>query len=782
MEEMAIEIKNTSVEHLLDLKKDNTGLSFEKLYQELQKSDCSSSLKTGVYRFVCERLKSIEDEKGKFSLAQVNEFQEAIELVYSLTNAFTNKGNIAWAMATPIPSTIIAGTSNLYSLLESGLVRSAEQDLLSFYKEIEWPNSLLYALLLERLYGIPVKSRPYIFEYVNNYGVKKYVELEVDFSMVSVHAKADLPAIDFSCIRHRDMLTHRDIKPLLDSIHLDNFDFEGFSLLYIKDCTEKYVMQSIQLIIGNLSRFNRRKLYAELSEKVTSILDHPDIYSSLFPILSLNGVPILKHEVSKDNLLFRDYQQENSESKADYLHKFLKSPFLLSYGVHPEFDTTIPEILKSIKKAGVRSYICCPLKYHDKLVGLVELYTREGELLSPVILTRLTPFFPILTQLAYDLGVEFKNRLDAVILENFTALQPSVQWRFNQSAALYLKEKDDNIDAEVSVEPIIFKDVYPMYGMVDVKDSTSLRNLAFRKDNKMRLIKLKNLMSFIPQGRYPDSAAFQSFMSQLREVEHWLFTNHMVENMLEITRFFQVDVPTFVLTLPWLDSKLDNELKTYSEDIAKDPYQESYEQSLQMVNSTIRKELEKLNNFVQGNFPSYFETFRTDGLDYDIYVGQSISPFIPFDPVYIRLFRRQQIVSMAQIWRTIEVLKHKLPVPMDTTQLIFVHSSTIDLTFRKDERRFDVEGSYNIRYHMIKKRIDKVLVKGTMQRLVQPGKIAIVLNGTKDLPDLLEDLHNLAALGLLYKEIEKLELEDLQGVSGLIALRVEVCVDSSSKN
>lgn len=67
-----------------------------------------------------------------------------------------------------------------------------------------------------------------------------------------------------------------------------------------------------------------------------------------------------------------------------------------------------------------------------------------------------------------------------------------------------------------------------------------------------------------------------------------------------------------------------------------------------------------------------------------------------------------------------------MEVALETTQLIFIHNDAIDIRFRNDERRFDAEGSYNIRYHIVKKRIDKILVKGTSERLTQPRKIAMV--------------------------------------------------------
>lgn len=87
---------------------------------------------------------------------------------------------------------------------------------------------------------------------------------------------------------------------------------------------------------------------------------------------------------------------------------------------------------------------------------------------------------------------------------------------------------------------------------------------------------------------------------------------------------------------------------------------------------------------------------------------------------------------MAAISQLTHSLLPELQHELHTTQMIFVHSRPIDISFRNDERRFDVEGSYNFRYHIIKKRIDKVNVRNTNERLTQVGKIAIVYYNEKD--------------------------------------------------
>jgi hypothetical protein len=79
-----------------------------------------------------------------------------------------------------------------------------------------------------------------------------------------------------------------------------------------------------------------------------------------------------------------------------------------------------------------------------------------------------------------------------------------------------------------------------------------------------------------------------------------------------------------------------------------------------------------------------------------------------------------------------------------------------------------------MRYEIVKKRIDKALIKGTDERLTQPGKIAIVYSQQKEAQEYHDYIAYLQASGYLTAEIEEVEVEDLQGVPGLKALRVTV--------
>jgi hypothetical protein len=129
---------------------------------------------------------------------------------------------------------------------------------------------------------------------------------------------------------------------------------------------------------------------------------------------------------------------------------------------------------------------------------------------------------------------------------------------------------------------------------------------------------------------------------------------------------------------------------------------------------------------------------------------------------------------MAEVARITHKLLPSLKVPLQTTQLIFIHSQCITISFRRDERRFDVEGSYNIRYEVIKKRLDKVCIENSSERLTQPGTIALAYSNQKEVQEYQQYIEFLQNKNILKPGIEFLELEELQGVKGLKAMRVNI--------
>ena len=178
-------------------------------------------------------------------------------------------------------------------------------------------------------------------------------------------------------------------------------------------------------------------------------------------------------------------------------------------------------------------------------------------------------------------------------------------------------------------------------------------------------------------------------------------------------------------------------------------------------------------------YPHYFERYVTDGLEFNIYMGQSISPRKKFDEIYLRNLKMWELTVLTKAARLTNALEKELSLPLRTTQLILSHGQTLSILFRTEERKFDVDGAYNIRYEIVKKRIDKAHIKSTDERLTQPGKIAIVYSHSKDAAEYTEYIEFLQNKKLLKPGIEHHDLEEMQGVVGMKALRVEVNFDET---
>jgi hypothetical protein len=202
-------------------------------------------------------------------------------------------------------------------------------------------------------------------------------------------------------------------------------------------------------------------------------------------------------------------------------------------------------------------------------------------------------------------------------------------------------------------------------------------------------------------------------------------------------------------------------------------YRKNYEESVTQINDRLARYLDQKQKTAQDMFPHYFERYQTDGIEFNMYIGQSITNEKAYNDVYLYNLRLWQLETVYGMENIAYAARENLTDDLRIASLVLVHSNPMAIKFRMDEKQFDVDGAYNIRYEIIKKRIDKALIQGTNERLTVPGKIAIVYSQEKDAQEYVKYIKYLQSKDQLGK-LEYLQLEDLQGVSGLKALRVEV--------
>ena len=371
---------------------------------------------------------------------------------------------------------------------------------------------------------------------------------------------------------------------------------------------------------------------------------------------------------------------------------------------------------------------------------------------------------------------EQEDRVQAIIKEQYTSIHPAVEWRFREAADQYRQQEAAGEPA--SADSIVFQDVYPLYGLSDIRGSSDERNKAIQAD-LIEQLNLAHAVLIESQKVSPlhvvDEVSFR-IAKCVTEIDEELRSG----DEINVLHFLRDEVEPLFEELESFGDTVREAIERYRNAI--DPElsilysrRRQYEDSVKRINDTIGSFIDKQEDEAQKMFPHFFEMFKTDGVDYNIYIGDSLVDGRPFSRMYLRNLRLWQLMMMCGVHWEMEKLLPSLEVPLQTAHLILVQDIPLGIRFRIDEKKFDVDGAYNIRYEIVKKRIDKARINGTGERLTQPGQIAIVYSQDQEAVEYRQYIRYMQAAGYITDNLEELELENLQGVHGLKALRVTIC-------
>ncbi|WP_343320828.1 GAF domain-containing protein [Sphingobacterium multivorum] len=761
----------------------NGRLDFEPFFKYLESFiENGTSSDEMIPLFALERIKEIEHLNGKLCKHNLNAYKDILQLIYSLSVSLIDTApKKYWALTTALAEEAFYGTEAFFDLSSHQLVEQEMQGKMRAGSLLTNQEKLFYTLIFDRLYGFsPNENSSIVYHHLNDQGeIIDYYDLDIDFKFVEIKAKKTLPALDIGRLSENPSDSIFDWNTVINTVRLEDFELSGFGMVTFRKTSTEHTLRRIQSILLDLPTYNYHLFLADLEKIIKPLLKGPDTVFSLFPLFQLNGVPFFDYSITNKSILFAEAYTANKTFKIDpEIAGYLKHPHVIFYTSNATngIRNTTSVFDERISLSGVTTYLCIPLIHNHSLSGILEIYNREQDQLDNETMQALGSLVPLLSQLAQDITLEFKKRIDDIIINRFTTIQSSVQWKFNHIAAQYIQElENDSQDAHIKA--VVFEEVYPLYGAVDVKDSTIIRNASILKDFSFKVKQLAMLIDELSlDGKHKLIMTFSARVDQITEsLDHISFD----ESMVKIIEFFRKDVQPFLeearKQFPSKIAVIEHYAKHFfTNRDTGEFYRNEFETSLRQINQLISRELDHFNSFIQGNYPSYFQKFRTDGIEYDIYIGESITPQQRFSYEFINVFRRQQIISMARIALKVYHVKAMLPLALETTQLIFINPHSIDISFREDERRFDVEGSLNIRYEIIKKRIDKIRIKRTKERLTQVNKIAIVYLSDEILEDLMLSIQAIYDMGIIEHTIEHLKLEDVQGIAGLKAIRLSV--------
>lgn len=766
----------------------NSQLSFKPLVEALKKNITEGN--PGMKKLYGKVVKDVEAHPELLNpitdLSLLEPHSELIEELLSAVFPPTTR-NFLYGVALPFKFTTVY-TSPLFKsiLLKPGSKEINVPDNKTGTQLSEEKLQFAYGMILQKYlgYNSPDNTRS-VHPFTDPVtGVTKYMELRIDARFIDVRPAGEMPKMPDSimCQRTNRLKT---INELMEEIPLDQFVFEGISVMRVNDVTELEVISLMKNRLLDLNMNPGSSSYQQLEEYIQSLIGIKDVKIGITPFFKVNGHYIYSEIHNSNSLLFKHFYTNSDKDEVSDCCKMLfrdnDQPVLfeeLNDAVMAEVD-----YLEYYYAQGGRSIIVCPIKQNNELLGILEIVSEKPGTLKPAHITKLEPVIPLFV-LALEKGAEnLNNKIDRVIKDKFTAVQPSVEWKFTEVALNYIVNQQHQEDARI--ERINFPEVYPLYGAIDIRNSSTERSHSIQLDlieqlemaqRVLRKAHLEMPFPLLQEIEFKLDKYIASASDVLLSEEEITIHEFMQNQVVSIFNHLRSTLPALKNDIEHYFAALDPQLNMIYH------HRKEYENSIARINDTLARMIDKEQVSAQKVYPHYFERYVTDGVEFNIYMGQSIAPRKKFDELYLRNMKMWQLTVLAKAARVTHKLEAELSHPLKTTQLILSHSIPLSISFRTEERKFDVDGAYNIRYEIIKKRIDKVRIKDTNERLTQPGKIAIVYSQAKDAGEYMEYIEFLQNQKLIKPgPVEKLELEELRGVIGLKALRVDVNFDTEQK-
>ena len=742
-------------------------------------------------------LEATGGEEGLTALAEEThaEAKRAIPLLVSALLPVAESGLAVRALSSPFSLNITYATPSYRALCPriDPATLATERTMLAYHHA------------LRTLYDAETDFTPSLLHAITDESaLERYLMFDLDARYCTVRYTGTLPALSSATL---EALLHDPMNQALWAEHLppENLVFEGFTVVRAVDVTRHYAFSQLCRLLLSPTALTDATHFDELERGFRILFGIPDLRVGFMLFergsarhqntpTSWFGEDITRHRgtvitgarpVGRSLLLDGEAMPALGGAAGSIYPRVLHADAcvlvdsLAAEGAKEGFNCVL-------HRAGLESVLLAPLRMGDRLIGLLEMGSPTMGALRRVNQANLNEVVSLLAVAVQRTADQEEDRLQAVIKQAFTAIYPVVEWRFRQAARRAIERvragNDEPGEASFdSVEPIIFPGVHGLYGLSDIRGSSDQRNAAIQAD----------LTDQLQLALDVASVAFDLLKLPAYDELRFHIERHLTdvvdgltaEEESRVLGFLQYEFEPLLESLAAQHKRIAQAVRRYRD--ALDPAlgivyraRRTFEESVSRINEAVGDLLDGEQKALQRLVPHYFEKFKTDGVEYTIYVGDSLVENGSLPPLALRSLRVWQIVTACRIQHLIDQFRSSLPLPLELAHLILVQGSPLTIRFRTDERRFDVDGAYNVRYEIMKKRVEKARVFGSDgalgERLTQPGHIAIVYTTDDEAAEYQEYLQYLIARGLVEPQVETLQLEDLQGVSGLRALRARI--------
>ncbi|WP_031428378.1 GAF domain-containing protein [Flavimarina sp. Hel_I_48] len=714
--------------------------------------------------------------EGLSKLEDLEKYENEIHTI--LENIFPEvlTKNEIKAVSVPFGSTIFNPTARFKKLLND-----AGPDYSLQIREMDNQNKYIFIciIILNEYYNYTYdSSKPLFADIPDSDGMMRHYRMAINADFITIEPKENAveitPDIAEKLVQNVD-----DIDLWKTYFPKNSWTLSGMVILNLTDVTIEDAISDLKTTL----------LFNKDLETGESHLKFEEIFKSLFNNKDLK-IGFAEFDAQNKDL----YQMDN-----DFAHSFILDTknskdcvaalcqeaygtlvkdnkyFVITDIEQYAKDSNYNKLAENLLNQGVNSCILVPLSKGNKLLAVLEVVSPHANDLNSINAMKLDAIVPYIVATIERKRFEKENRIKAVIQSECTSIHPSVLWLFEKEATQYITNQEAG--KFHSFRDIALKDIYPLYGQIDIVGSSQARNNAIQKDITVQLKMVDSILAKALEHK--PMLIYEQIKFRIEEFSSEIENGLNASSESEIFDLLKNEINPLLAHIDTKLPTLKNAIANYDSAINSETgivydHRKNYDDTVHQLNQKLAAFLDLKQQEAQQIYPHYFERYKTDGVDHNIYIGASIANEQSFNMVYLYNLRLWQLRTMCEMENHFYHEQSNSNLQLDAASMILVFSNTLSIKYRMDEKKFDVDGTYNARYEVVKKRIDKALVKGSDERITQKGKIAIIYSQDKDAQEYKRYIKYLQEKNYLGNDVEYLELEDVQGVIGLKAIRVNV--------
>ncbi len=546
-------------------------------------------------------------------------------------------------------------------------------------------------------------------------------------------------------------------------LRLENYQLSGQLLLEGSDVTERETIRHIIGLLIDRDSILRPDKFRRINKRLRSLF-----HATNSLILSTEN---------EQTRLFIGTERKELRASVYSIASLTGSHFLRAADANRVWN--VPDLSldcqtdceRSLLNQGVRSMLLIPL-----VVRAIKAGKGSRQLAGVVGVVSEHPhnFDGLDYKYAEELMPAFTAALRQAIQQRFTNIHPSVEWRFLQEA--------ERRSWGLPPEQIVFANVYPLYGISDIRGSSEERNRSIQADLLEQFQLGLRVVDAVCQ--FQESALGEQlrldlldYIGQIKErvtVDAEVTALKVLSDRLEVYfDYFAQCGPDALAAVEAYRQSCNNDHKSVYVARAR------YDQTISQINALLKETWERWQVRMQQIIPHYCDIESTDGINHMIYVGESIDS--KFSIYHLRSLRYEQLRAICECARTAFSLQTTYDTNLEVTHLVLVQDLTVDIFHDETtEKLFEVRGTRDIRYEIVKKRIDKAVDEEARTRITQPGMLTVVYSTEEEWTEYHQYLRYLTREGWVDTEIQSGTVEPLQGITGLRFARVRVLATPDS--